>query len=477
MKRFLPTICMAIILAVSIFSPTVYTASADIIEPVGPSQESLESCIDQAQDGQTFQLPARLVMNKSLRLTRNVVFERYDGASVAELAFNREYNSSDTKQENYRHFVIANSGITVTFNGITFSAQSFGGGITDGAQSVSAEKAKVIFNDCVFKNCKATDGGAVLCYDSVNYEFNNCQFLNNEATRGGAVAVRDGGEPVFNGCTFSGNIASEYGSAIAVINNYLSFDREVKITDCIFKSNLTFSKNNSYAGALAFIELNRSITEKENPEDAMPKYSKSKGKSTVDNCVFEDNMAFIGGGYYPAGSAICAENMEITVKNSSFNNNVNHGYGTIAVSFPSAKPALTIENITINDNFVARYGGSLYLYSATDFVFTPINTVFGRNYSINGGEIALMGKLPNGNNTVEINWVGASDILDGYTLSQYNPPKPYLVFTIIAIVSVVVLSAVAVFVLYKFVPRFSKSKANESGATPAIEQADENKAE
>ncbi|MBR2988303.1 MAG: hypothetical protein IKC64_01110, partial [Clostridia bacterium] len=338
--------------------------------------------------------------------------------------------------------------ITVTFSGITFSAKGFGGGITDMAvHSPGAVKATVVFNDCTFTNCEGKDGGALLAYDTVNYQFNNCTFISNKANRGGAVAVKNGGEPLFNGCTFIGNEADDYGSAVVVINNYLSYVREVKIIDSVFKRNLVHSKNGSLAGALACVELNQNIPANET-------YSKSLGKVFVDNCVFEENIAVIGGLRYPIGSAVSTENMEITLKNTTFKNNANAGSGTIGVMFPTAEPKFNVENVTVENNYVQVSGGSIYFYSTSFFEFKPINSTFGKNYSANGNEIVSLGTLENGNSTVVLTPVGNSVVHEkGYLTSQYPKATLNPLPSIIAVVLVLGLGVVGVYLLYRFNPK------------------------
>ena len=255
-----------------------------------------------------------------------------------------------------------------------------------------------------------------------------------------------GGEPQFNSCSFIGNEANDYGSAVAVINNYLTYSREVKIIDSVFKNNIVHAKSGSLAGALACVELNRHVP-------VAQEYSKSEGKVYVDNCVFEKNFATIGGGFYPIGSAVSIENMEVTLKNTTFRYNQNAGSGTVGVMFPSAEPKLNVENVTIENNFVGQKGGSMYVYSTSFFEFKPISSTFGKNYSSTGDEIMSLGSLGNGNATVVITPVGASEVHDGYLSANY-PKQNQLnaALTIVFAVALPLVGALAVFLLYKFNP-------------------------
>lgn len=67
------------------------------------------------------------------------------------------------------------------------------------------------YQNCLFRNNRAVEGGAVSIELSSAATFNFCTFQGNVAERGGAIHGGSAGSPSFTNCTFYGNDADEGG--------------------------------------------------------------------------------------------------------------------------------------------------------------------------------------------------------------------------------------------------------------------------
>ena len=93
---------------------------------------------------------------------------------------------------------------------------------------------EIAFTDCSFVNCiSIVDAGAVdVAANQRNVAFNNCIFDNNAAQQGGHIRI-DAGTIEISGCTFTNGTASLNGGAIM----FASTSSTCNITDSIIRNN------------------------------------------------------------------------------------------------------------------------------------------------------------------------------------------------------------------------------------------------
>ena len=153
----------------------------------------------------------------------------------------------------------------------------------------------------------------------------NCRFVNNYAlshsgtSHGGAGCVRNGTSYV--GCVFINNVADHGGA--------LTFHASGELKNCEFYTN----RANQYGGAV-------SIALEHNTMDL-----------NVDNCIFTENSA-------PLGGAMRLSGMNINIARSNFNNNYASQYGG-AVSIDAVD--VGISNSNFNENVANVNGGAVYI--------------------------------------------------------------------------------------------------------------------
>ena len=120
-----------------------------------------------------------------------------------------------------RAFSIQGSGADCVIENVTIAGGSaldpaystYGGGVllTSGASPT--------FTGCVFRNNRASRGGAIFSYDGCLSTISDCLFLDNEATSyGGGISLTTGCLPLIQRCLFTGNHSDFNGGALNVWN-------------------------------------------------------------------------------------------------------------------------------------------------------------------------------------------------------------------------------------------------------------------
>ena len=244
------------------------------------------------------------------------------------------------------------------------------------------------FQDCTFANNNSVqDGGAVFVqYPGENLSdkpnFEDCQFSGNEARQGGAIKIFETntitafpllvrtctfdenglfetgllteGGAVFNqtaqshrfeNCTFFGNFSNRGG---AVRNQYSGGAVRAIYTDCRFEGNYTTITGTSGGGAVAdgvsgpaeTTYLNCIFTNNTADHGGGFYYTQNPVSPTLINCIFDSNQG--GGAYLDCANAYFG--------NCTFYNNTLPGIATLSCSAP------VIENCIFWDNFITNIG-------------------------------------------------------------------------------------------------------------------------
>ena len=265
----------------------------------------------------------------------------------------------------------------------------------------------LIINDCKFVNNHAYEGGAIYL-DQMAYgvskttQLNRIIFENNAADIGGAIYSKQ--KLNVTDCEFDSNNATSWAGAIFTYNglmgmstsfnmqgitvgsitNYYSFPLNIS-GKTTFKNNravrggaIAISANNNVQyGKYGQLTLNKGVVFENNTANYGGALYLKATESVIDNVVFKDNLATVGGG------AISSFNQStLNVNNSVFTNNdaKNYGgtiYGTYFVTVSNSKFSGegNIEFIDY-ENYMEVDGNSVTPYG--DF-YIENNTMTGNN--------------------------------------------------------------------------------------------------
>lgn len=221
----------------------------------------------------------------------------------------------------------------------------------------------VVFANCVFKNNKGANGGAVGTIGS-GMAFYNCVFDKNEATgtggtfdkggSGGAIYV-DGtdqnGSPnnkiILCGCKFTNNIAGNQGGAVNVIF-YDKKGSNAQIDKCSFENN----KSNKEMGGGIYL---------------------MNGPLALNNSTFYQNTS------PETGGGIWVTNTNITMNNCTFNKNVagddTKGLGGALACSGGDDKTVKITNCTFAENKAGFFATAIF----NGGIMTISNTLFYNN--------------------------------------------------------------------------------------------------
>lgn len=147
-------------------------------------------------------------------------------------------------------------------------------------------------SNCVFRNCRAYQGGAAM-----SLSCRDCVFSNNYAVAdGGAVSTRGTSDKYirrFKNCTFMNNAAGGAGGAVD------AYTLQASLSDCWFENNIA---TNGGGGAISFSTVNTT--------------------SIVERCVFVSNAVYKASDTDVAGGAISSVvSPNLQILNSCFTNN------------------------------------------------------------------------------------------------------------------------------------------------------------
>ncbi|HIO52722.1 MAG TPA: hypothetical protein EYN32_03645 [Phycisphaerales bacterium] len=206
-----------------------------------------------------------------------------------------------------------------------------------GALELHASQSYI--HDCSFSFSNAQRGGAIHAFNSSVLDIEDCVFSLNAAELGGGIYTSGGIDGDVVNCEFQLNQASAAGGGMYMVDT-----SDPSISNCEFYYNMA---PNGDGGGICTL-----------------------GDSAIEECTFESNFAYKGGGMYMATSTTTIVLCEF------FENEAEWGGGLYCVS-----SNLSIEESNFNENS-ARIGGGLYCSGA---ILTLDSCDFNLNTSSNGG--------------------------------------------------------------------------------------------
>ena len=305
---------------------------------------------------------------------------------------------------NSNQFFTINSGRTLIINNVIIDGTS-----ADDGGAINNNGTLTLTNS-IIKNSIATNGGAIYSIGTVNLE--NVTFESNQATyKGGAIyntgtltvdestfnnnlvtdgtnSRDDGGAAIFTNSTltvlnskFDNNIAqyTDHNSASNGGNggaiNVLNSTSDLLISNCTFTNN-----KGRHGGAIIILD----------------NLYRDQGNKVINNSVFKKNKATYGG-------AIEVYD-DITIENSTFEENEVDGYGSSNTNSPSGGAVLinggrsnavnaVLKNNTFNKNIAhntytnnAGQGSAVYMYTENGDI-TIDECTFTENEAYTGGTV------------------------------------------------------------------------------------------
>lgn len=139
---------------------------------------------------------------------------------------------------------------------------------------------KMEIKNCVFKDNKAYEGGAIYAFSKADLNISNTTFIGNSANNGGAIMDREGNKINCQKCTFENNVASISGGA-----TYEDYGSHALYQDSSFIDNKA-----TYKGGAIYVISRASQLE--------------ATELTVKNSKFEGNKAKEGENVYKEDSSV-----------------------------------------------------------------------------------------------------------------------------------------------------------------------------
>ena len=259
-----------------------------------------------------------------------------------------------TQSQTYGGAIIVTSYSTIEAYGVTFRGNALSGTGADVGGGVAYLSAgRGIFVDCEFDGNSATTTGSV-CNSGCIYVSSSsahlhcmcCTFTDNTAsaatTAGGAAAVIING--IFQDCVFNGNSISggtnRRGGAALVGGNNGTFQR------CTFKNNSAGTAANTCAGGAFYCNTSHYVV--------------------IEDCTFENNTAYYGGGIYIVG--MNNRQYYCRIERCLFDNNHIHSSGRAAAIYCYYQ-SVTIEDCEFKNHAVGASSGIIYAYGYTGKLF------------------------------------------------------------------------------------------------------------
>jgi len=249
-----------------------------------------------------------------------------------------------------------NSNINVLFDGLTFTG-------FDDRVIVIQGGGDVTTRDCKFNS---NNGGGVISALGSNYQAENCEFRNNTATagNGGAIFLNNSTAEIRN--SIFDNNSAESGGAIFVYN-----ESTVTIDNSEFTRHTAAGQGGAIYADTSTLAISRSKFGDKDTVDSgnsapvggaiyvINSENDGKGVTISDNSEFYRNSATNPGG------AIYAFSSELTIKNSSFENNESTGASSQGGAIYASISDLTIENSEFVHNDGGNFGGAISVYAST----------------------------------------------------------------------------------------------------------------
>ena len=368
-KLTLLAAAMMMLTATSTMAKNVYLSSTGSNSNDGLSSENAVATLSKAlevanESNDHIVISGFITVSEGLKTERPLIFEGASGAAtdgfVGGTGNNRLFRLGGNQSTTFKNLTVKNfsyagatdagddqlkgiiffAGGTYTFEGCTFegntNTQSEGG-------ILRTHDAKVVINNCVFKNNTATKGGIIRKQGGNDVIVTNTLFEGNKAgvqkdgdAKGGVIyAVEGWKELSFTGCTFKNNVAIHNGGVFCISANDNQQERKFLVEDCVFEGNRS--------GVLEGFERQTGV------------YANNYWKDGNGGVIYLDKQ-------HPTD---WIDKSVYTIKNSSFKQNVSGGFGG-AIAVNNAKLTLVIDGCTFEDNkSLTTGGGALFIKNIT----------------------------------------------------------------------------------------------------------------
>lgn len=239
-------------------------------------------------------------------------------------------------------------------------------------QCIRGNASALAISNCVFRNCRAANGGAVH-----GGGLQDCLFTNNVAFKNGGAVVAPGA--MVQNCEFRGNQAYGMGAC------YLA-STAAKVRDCIFEGNASVTNGTFYFGVPGCSVSNCTFVG--NCCTSGNGGVVAGGNSNVPflDCVFSNNWAALAGGAFNGSSTGAFFTNCVFVGNSA-----RCGTGG-AVSFGASAPVPVFHQCVFKDNWATNYNGGAI---RSDYGARVTSCAFTNNvaYGATGGAIWCCNRL------------------------------------------------------------------------------------
>ena len=312
--------------------------------PAGYAYPTIAAAITDALAGDTIMLESGKVFYEHITVTKNLNFDVLNSGTAT-------IDGSSTGR-----IVTINSGLTVTFNNISFMHGTTTGNNNGGAIT---NPGTLTLTNCIFQSNSAYNGGAI--YNTGTLNMNNCIFTSNTARNQGGAIWNSGALTVTNSAFTSNSVPNTntaynggaiYNSAAGTLNvtgstftsnsaavggAILSYNT-LNVTNCAFTSNAANSTTTGYGGgAIAFGNSG----------------TQAKGILTVKSSTFNTNKAAYGGAIWDDGTVVI-NTSTFTGNTASAKGGALRNWGTITVT----SSTFTGNTATTNADAISNYQGT-----------------------------------------------------------------------------------------------------------------------
>lgn len=222
----------------------------------------------------------------------------------------------------YHVVTVSAGGLPRELDGLVIAGGNANGVFPDDVGSAIRCLGPAVIRNCLIRDSRGDNGGAISIPLGVNPTFENCLFNGNTTFGTGGAVTLSGGGATFTGCVFANNIADFSGGAIGGSNSTFTltgctfldnfagffggavyhFFGAPQVTNCVFQDN---------------VQLNDTVI----GNDGGGAYYNDRGSPVIRRCRFLDNLAADDGG------ALYATQGVTTVEGCRFINNLAGDYG------------------------------------------------------------------------------------------------------------------------------------------------------
>ena len=272
---------------------------------------------------------------------------------------------------------------------ITINNLKFVNGYSDGyGGAIIAEKGSLTLNNVTFINNTAKlFGGAMTIVENAIVNISNCNFIDGYSDRGSALYLETGTLNV----EYS-NFTSKYFSHWGSISTNEMDITVLSIDNCIFDN--VFSKYSPAVFAqVCYVTINNTKFYNLKANESVGAVGiRAPKQAIIENCLFANTTSTKNAGAVfvdvkGEGTEPITEPIEITIRNSTFNN-ISSGFGGAFVQLTGNS---TLKDSSFTNCFAVYAGGAAYLSDViaeiTNCKFNSNKVVSQPNYQTSGGAL------------------------------------------------------------------------------------------